>query len=71
MRRGFPIIVLTMLLGGCAATTSAGVEANATPLGYRYYDSQHPNYVIQPSAEAIANAKRGTYLWPPAMSGVR
>lgn len=73
MRRGFPVfLVLATLLGGCAATNSAGVEAqNAAPVGYRYYDSQHPNNVVQPSAEAIANAQRGTYLWPPAISGVR
>ena len=73
MRRGFPVVlVLATLLGGCAATNSAGVEAqNAAPVGYRYYDGQHPNDVVRPSAEAIANAERGTYLWPPAMSVVR
>ncbi|HLY88838.1 MAG TPA: hypothetical protein VKQ27_07625 [Acetobacteraceae bacterium] len=73
MRRGFPVVlVLATLLGGCVGTNSAGGQAqNAAPIGYRYYDSQHPNYVIQPSAEAIANAQRGTYLWPPAMSVVR
>jgi hypothetical protein len=61
-------IALATLLGGCAVTTSAGAEAqNAAPIGYRYYDNQHPNNVVQPSAEAIANAQRGTYLWPPAM----
>ncbi len=73
MLPGFPVVlVLAMLVGGCAATSSAGVEAqNAAPVGYRYYDGQHPNHVVQPSAEAVANAERGTYLWPPAMSVVR
>jgi hypothetical protein len=73
MRAGVPAAVtLAVLLGGCTATTPAGLSAqNGAPVGYRYYDNQHPNYVINPSAEAIANAQRGTYLWPPAMSTVR
>ena len=73
MRAGIPAaFVFAMLLGGCTATTPADVEAqNGAPVGYQYYDNQHPNAVINPSPEAIANAQRGTYLWPPAMSIVR
>jgi hypothetical protein len=73
MRAGTPaVFALAVLLGGCAATAPATLSAqNGAPAGYRYYDNQHPNYVINPSAEAIANAQRGTYLWPPAMSTVR
>jgi hypothetical protein len=68
MRPGLPVVLaLAVLLGGCAAATAPGVEAQyGAPAGYRYYDNQHPNYVVQPSAEAVANAQRGTYLWPPA-----
>ncbi len=61
MRPGLPVVLaLAVLLGGCAAATAPGVEAQyGAPAGYRYYDNQHPNYVVQPSAEAVANAQRG------------
>jgi hypothetical protein len=63
---------LAVLLGGCTATTPAYLEAqNRAPVGYRYYDNQHPNWINNPSPEAIANAQRGTYLWPPAMGTIR
>ncbi len=70
MRSGFPVVCgLAALLGGCAAIapTPAGLAAlPGQPVGYRYYDNFHPNWVNNPSPEAIANAQRGTYLWPPA-----
>ncbi len=73
MRAAIPAALgLAVLLGGCTGTTPAGLEAqNGPPAGYRYYDNQHPNWVNNPSPQAIANAQRGTYLWPPAMSTVR
>ena len=73
MRAGIPAaIVLAVLLGGCTAATPAYLEAqNGKPIGYWYYDNQRPNGVINPSPEAIANAQRGTYLWPPAMGTIR
>lgn len=61
---------LGLLLAGCAANPSGtpGIAAaqNGAPIGYRYYDNNHPNWVTQPSAEAIYNAQHGTYLWPPS-----
>ena len=73
MRAGIPAAFgLAVLLGGCAATTPTSLEAQGgAPVGYRYYDNQHPNGVNNASPEALANAQRGTYLWPPAMSIVR
>lgn len=73
MRAAIPAALgLAMLLGGCATTAPQGPQAqNGRPVGYWYYDNQHPNAVNSPSPEAIASAQRGTYLWPPAMSTVR
>ena len=69
MRSDYPIVcVLAVLLEGCATTapTPAGLaRAPDQPVDYRYYDNRHPNWVNNPSPEAIANAKRGTYVWPP------
>ena len=73
MRAGIlAAIGLTVLLAGCTAAAPPGLEAqNGAPIGYRYYDNQHPNWVNNPSPEAIASAQHGTYLWPPAMGTVR
>jgi hypothetical protein len=73
MRAGIPVtLAFAVLLGGCTEPTTAGLTAqNGAPVGYRYYDNQHPNAVNNPSPEAIASAQRGTYLWPPAMGTVR
>jgi hypothetical protein len=69
MRSGFPIAcALAVVLAGCTATapTPAGLAAApGQPVGYRYYDNFHPNWVNNPSPEAIESAKRYTYLWPP------
>lgn len=70
MRSGFLIVcALAALLAGCATTapTPAGLARTPDqPVGYHYYDNFHPNWVNNPSPEAIENAKRGTYLWPPS-----
>lgn len=61
--------LLGILLAGCAAYPSGvpGIEAaqNGPQPGYRYHDNTHPNWVSQPSPQAIYNAQHGTYLWPP------
>jgi hypothetical protein len=58
-----------VLLAGCApypeGVPGLSTGENSPVIGYRYYDNFHPNYVNQPSQQAIANARRGTYLWPP------
>jgi len=64
---------LAVLLGGCAATSPGPAWLAAAPdqpAGYRYYDNYHPNNVNSPSPEAIENARRGTYLWPPSTGEV-
>lgn len=70
MSPGFLIVcVFAVWLGGCASTAPTPVGLARTPdqpVGYLYYDGFHPNWVNNPSPEAIANAQRGTYLWPPA-----
>jgi hypothetical protein len=67
MRCGFPIVcALVVVLGGCAATPSTPAGAPNEPVGYRYHDNQHPNWVNGASPEAIANAESGTWLWPPS-----
>lgn len=62
-----------LLLAGCAQNATApGIEAAQNgPMGYHYYDNEHPNVVNSPSPEAIQNAQRGTYLWPPATDVIR
>jgi hypothetical protein len=66
MRSGFPVVcALAVLLAGCAtAPMPAGLAATpGEPVGYRYYDNFHPNWVNNPSPEATNSAKRYTYLW--------
>jgi hypothetical protein len=62
--------VLGVLLAGCAPDPNGvpglSVAQNAPIIGYRYYDNFHPNFVNNPSPQAIYNAQHGTYLWPPA-----
>jgi hypothetical protein len=59
-----------VLCGLCA--TAAGCAPALDPaqtqgvIGYRYHDSNHQNEVVSPSPQAIENAKRGVWLWPPA-----
>jgi hypothetical protein len=71
MRSGFPIIcALAVLLAGCATTLPppTGLARQPDqPVGYRYSDNFHPNWVSNASPEAIENAKRGTWLWPPGL----
>jgi hypothetical protein len=73
MRLGCAVVsALAVVLGGCATTQYPGVGAAPDePVGYRYYDNQHPNWVNNPSPEAVANAQRGTWLWPPAVGIIR
>jgi len=67
------LCALVFLLAGCAQNATApGIQAAQNgPIGYRYYDNQHPNAVNNPSPEAIYNAQHGTYLWPPSTDIVR
>jgi hypothetical protein len=57
--------VLCVLLAGCAAGPDASTAQNGTPIGYRYYDANHPNGISQASPQAIYNATQGIWLWPP------
>jgi hypothetical protein len=51
------------LLAGCAAEAPGPIQ------GYSYHDGNHPNDVsAHPSPQAIENAARGTWLWPPAVN---
>jgi hypothetical protein len=54
---------VALLLAGCAADTAP--PAGNSVVGYRFYDANHPNGVNGASAQAIENARRGTWLWPP------
>jgi hypothetical protein len=67
------LCALGLLLAGCAQNATAPdiQAAQNGPIGYRYYDNQHPNAINSPSPEAIRNAQQGTYLWPPAADVVR
>jgi hypothetical protein len=54
--------VAVLLLAGCATGSTGPGRA---PVGYRYYDANHPNAVNGASPQAIYNATHGTWLWPP------
>jgi hypothetical protein len=68
------LFALGLLLAGCAQTTATAPSIEAAqngPIGYHYYDNQHPNAINNPSPEALYNAQHGTWLWPPATDIVR
>jgi len=59
-----------ILLAGCATDPGATAAEDGAVYGYQYHDGAHPNYVTaQPSPQAIENARRGVWLWPPAAVG--
>ena len=60
-------LALCLLGTSVAACTATPPPASTEGVvyGYRYYDANHPNYVSQPSPQAIYNATHGVWLWPP------
>ena len=61
------------LVLGCLCAAQLGCAAVEPPqsqgvIGYRYHDGNHQNGVVSPSPQAIDNARRGVWLWPPANS---
>ncbi len=67
--RHFTFAALCVLLAGCVSSPGASSDAasaqNGTPVGYHYYDANHPDGVHGASPQAIYNAAHGTWLWPP------
>ncbi len=53
------------VLAGCATAPEPWAGPADGPRGYWYHDSVHSNVVVSPSPQAIENAKRGVWLWPP------
>ena len=64
--RYLALCAVSALPAGCTLDPTAGTDTAA--LGYRYHDANHPNGLAQPSPQAIENARRGVWLWPPAAS---
>jgi hypothetical protein len=59
-------VAVGTLLAGCAADPSVSNQQLAAR-GYRYHDANHMDGSSgQTSPQAIYNATRGTWLWPPA-----
>jgi hypothetical protein len=52
-------------MSGCAAAPEP-TQTQGGVIGYRYHDGNHQNEVVSPSPQAIENARRGVWLWPPA-----
>lgn len=64
MTFGHPLVgTLGILLAGCAVIPQP--PEGGAPIGYRFSDAIHPNYVASPSPQALHNASRGVWLWPP------
>ena len=76
MTRVLAVCALGVLLTACDANNGRTPQVAGGPDGvvrtYTYYDANHPDGISpQPSAQAIANMNRGTWLWPPATSNDR
>jgi hypothetical protein len=64
MTLGYPLLcTVGIVLAGCAAVPQPPTQG-ALP-GYRFNDAIHPNSVVSPSPQALHNASRGVWLWPP------
>ncbi|HME26559.1 MAG TPA: hypothetical protein VKI44_35415 [Acetobacteraceae bacterium] len=57
-----------MLLAGCAAAPDSTADTANAPVGYRFYDANHPNTVTAASPQAIYNATHGVWLWGPSIN---
>ncbi len=63
------LCAIGVLLTACATEPEPWAKAADGPRGYWYHDAMHSNIVVSPSPQAIENAKRGVWLWPPADNG--
>ena len=68
MLRYLAFVGLGTLLAGCTAASEPYANADGV-IGFRYHDGMHSNSVASPSPQAIENARRGVWLWPPADNG--
>ncbi len=65
-QRMLAVVVVGTLLAGCATDTRP-TDQELALRGYWYHDGNHQDGASgQASAQAIYNATRGVWLWPPA-----
>lgn len=57
-----------VLLAGCATAPVSTADTANAPVGYRFYDANHPNAVTAASPQAIYNATHGVWLWGPSIN---